>query len=137
MPTSLTRTLRFQARHRLWVAAWSEAENRARFGPLTETHRHEYHCRVTVSGPTDVHGMVVDLALLDRILEEEVRGTLDGKHLNRDLPEFADGTPLPTCEALAELLYHRIRRRLPPETRLDRVRVGEDDSLQAECTGPL
>jgi 6-pyruvoyltetrahydropterin/6-carboxytetrahydropterin synthase len=134
--TSLTRSLRFEARHHLWVASWPEAENRARFGPLTEPHPHQYTCSVTVSGTADPHGMVVDLALLDRILEEEVRARLDGKHLNRDLPEFAAGTPLPTCEALAELLYDHIGRRLPSGVRLERVRVAEDESLQADRTGP-
>ncbi len=136
MATSLTRSLRFEARHHLWVAGWTEAENRARFGPLTEPHPHQYHCSVTVSGATDPQGMVVDLALLDRILENEVRFRLDGKHLNRDLPEFAAGTPLPTCEALAELLYDRISRQLPAGVRLERVRVAEDESLSAECAGP-
>lgn len=136
MATSLTRTLRFHARHRLWVAEWPEAENRARFGPLTETHPHHYTASVTVSGATDRHGMVLDLALLDGILDDEVRTRLDGKDLNRDLPEFAAGTPLPTCEALAEQLYARIARRLPPGVRLTRIRIAEDDSLHAERTGP-
>jgi 6-pyruvoyl-tetrahydropterin synthase len=134
VPTSLTRTLRFHARHRLWVTAWPEAENLTRFGPLTETHPHHYSASITVSGPVDPQGMVMDLALLDGILEEEVRGRLDGKDLNRDLSEFAAGTPLPTCEALAEFLYHRISRRLPAGVSLLGVRIAEDEFLQGEHT---
>lgn len=137
MATSLTRTTGFQARHRLWVAGWSDQENRRRFGPLTEPHPHDYRCSVTVSGPTDPHGMVIDLAHLDRILEAEVRTPLDGRQLDRDLPDFAAGTPLATCEALAEYLYRRIRPRLPAGVVLARVRVAEDDTLSAECTGTV
>lgn len=135
MPTRLTRTLRFRALHQLRVAGWTEAENLARFGSLTATHGHDYRCSVTVEGPLDPLGMVVDLALLDRVLEEEVRGRLDGKHLNQDLPEFRSGSLLPVCETLAVEIFGRVARRLPPGVRLVRVGVAEDDTLEAEHTG--
>jgi 6-pyruvoyltetrahydropterin/6-carboxytetrahydropterin synthase len=135
MPTSLTRSVRFHAWHHLRVAAWDEARNRQRFGDLAEPHDHEYECSVTVSGPVDPHGMIIDLALLDRILEEEVRRPLDGSHLNHDLPTFAAGCPLPTCEALAVLLFRRVTARLPAGVGLDRLRVAEDATLHADCTG--
>lgn len=134
MPTSLTRVVQFRATHHLWVSAWSEAENRRRFDSLTEPHSHDYQCSVVVSGPTDPHGMVVDLALLDQILEDEVRRPLEGKHLNHDLPRFAEGRPLPTCEALAEYLFDRVNRRLPATVRLERLRIAEDHTLQADRT---
>lgn len=134
MSTSLTRVVQFRATHHLWVGAWSEAENRRRFGPLTEPHDHEYECSVVVSGPADPQGMVVDLVLLDQILEEEVRRPLEGKHLNRDLPYFSAGQPLPVCEALAEYLFDRIRRRLPAAVQLERIRVAEDHTLHADRT---
>jgi 6-pyruvoyltetrahydropterin/6-carboxytetrahydropterin synthase len=132
MPTSLTRVVRFHASHRLWVTAWDEEENRRRFGTLTQAHSHEYLCSVTIGGASDTHGMVMDLALLDRILEEEIRRPLQGKYLNRDLPVFAEGRPLPTCEALAEYLFDRIRTRLPGGIRLERLRVAEDQTLHAD-----
>jgi 6-pyruvoyltetrahydropterin/6-carboxytetrahydropterin synthase len=134
MPTSLTRVVRFHASHHLWVTAWDEAENRRRFGTLTEPHGHDYECSVTVGGTTDPQGMVVDLALLDQILEEEVRRPLEGRHLNRDLLTFAQGRPLPTCEALAEFLFEQVRRRLPAGVRLERLRVAEDQTLHADRT---
>jgi 6-pyruvoyl-tetrahydropterin synthase len=134
MPISLTRTVGFHARHHLRVAAWDEARNRRHFGQLTEPHAHDYTCSVTVSGPVDPQGMIMDLALLDRILEEEVR-PLDGSHLNRDIPIFAAGHPLPTCEALAAFLFRRVAPRLPAGVRLDRLRVAEDATLQADCSG--
>lgn len=135
MPTCLTRTIRFQASHLLRVAAWGEAENQRRFGNLTRRHGHDYECSVTVSGPVDPYGMILDLALLDRILEEVVRQPLDGSHLNRDFAEFAEGRPLPTCEALAALLFRRVAARLPAGIQLDRLRIAEDPTLYADCTG--
>lgn len=135
MPTNLTRSVRFHARHHLRVTAWDEAENQRRFGDLTLPHGHDYECSVTVVGPVDPHGMVVDLALLDRILEEEVRRPLDGSHLNRDVAGFGEGRPLPTCEALAALLFRRVSARLPAGVRLERLRVAEDSTLHADCTG--
>lgn len=138
MRVSLTRTVAFRARHRLHRGQWSEAENRARFGWTTEApgHGHDYRCAVTVAGaPGAPPDLLVDLAALDAVLESEVRQRFDGKHLNLDLPEFADGRMLPTCEALARDLFPRIAARLPAGVALLRVRVAEDATLHADCTG--
>jgi 6-pyruvoyl-tetrahydropterin synthase len=80
--------------------------------------------------------MVIDLGLLDRILDEQVLTPLAGKDLNRVVPAFAGGASQPTCEALAALLFGRIAARLPAGTSLERVRVEEDPTLYADCTGP-
>ena len=60
---------------------------------------------------------------------------LDGKHLNHDVPAFGDGGMLPTCEAIAAYLYPRIVARLPSGVSLERVRILEDPTLYADCTG--
>lgn len=136
MPTSLTRVVQFHATHHLWMADWSAERNRATFGPLTESHPHDYTCAVTVTGPVDIRsGMILDLTLLDGVLADEVHTALEGRDLNRDIPEFADGARIPTCEALAEFLFRRIAGRLPGGVRLTRVRVAEDATLHADCTG--
>lgn len=132
---SLTRTVHFPASHRMYRTDWDEGRNRAAFGPLADYHGHDYECAVSVSGPLDpATGMAVDLPALDEILDQEVVSRLAGRQLNT-LPEFASGRPLPTCEALASILYARIAARLPPGLRLMRVRVAEDPTLYAECTG--
>jgi 6-pyruvoyltetrahydropterin/6-carboxytetrahydropterin synthase len=103
---------------------------------VAEYHGHQYACSVTVSGPMDpATGMLADLAGLDRLIAEEVTQRLSGRRLNTDLTEFASGRPLPTCEALVSLLYSRVAARLPPGLRLLRMRVAEDPTLYAECTG--
>ena len=133
---SLTRTVSFPATHRMWRSDWSDQENREHFGPVAEYHGHQYTCHITVAGPLDpATGMVTDLTALDRVIEAEVINRLSGRQLNSDLPEFASGRPLPTCEALASILYSRIAARLPSGLRLARVRVAEDPTLYAECTG--
>jgi 6-pyruvoyltetrahydropterin/6-carboxytetrahydropterin synthase len=136
MASSLTRVVRFGARHSMRVAAWPEDRLRSTFGSLTEPHHHDYRCAVTVSGSLDpALGMVVDLGELDRILQDEVL-RFEGGDLNRDVPVFAGGQAFPTCEALAAYLYDRVAARLPSGVRLERVRVAEDETLHGDCTGP-
>lgn len=139
MSVSLTRTVGFHAWHRFHRPDWTPERNRKVFGDLNAAggHDHQYRCSVTVSGAVDPEwGGVINLAVLDRILDEEVVKPLEGRHIDRDVPHFAPGRALPTCEALAFWLYERIAPRLPHGVRLDRVRVAEDDSLHADCTGP-
>jgi len=136
MPVTLTRTVGFRAVHRLYRADWSEARNRDAFGALSEPpgHPHDYRCAVTVTGPVDPHmAMVFDLAQLDRILQEEVVDRLDGKHLNQDVPSLAK--TIPTCEAIAVAVFRHLVPRLPGDVTLERVRIMEDPTLYADCTG--
>jgi 6-pyruvoyltetrahydropterin/6-carboxytetrahydropterin synthase len=125
--------------HRYYRPEWSEARNREFFGPLADPpgHAHDYQCAVTVGGAVDEQGMVVDLALLDRILGEVVLTPLAGKHLNLDVSAFAYGQTLPTCEAIAAYLFPRIAARLPAGVVLERVRIVEDPTLYADCTGTI
>jgi len=138
MATSLTRVVGFHAVHRFFRPDWTEARNREAFGPLSDPpgHAHDYRCAVTVRGPIqDSLGMVLDLPLLDRLLQDEVVGPFEGKHLNLDVPAFAYGRMLPTCEAIAAYVYPRLSARLPEGVELERVRIIEDSTLYADCTG--
>jgi 6-pyruvoyltetrahydropterin/6-carboxytetrahydropterin synthase len=138
MSTSLTRVVGFHAVHRLFRPDWTEVQNREAFGPLSDPpgHAHDYRCAVTVLGPIqESRGMVLDLALLDRILQEEVVAPFEGTDLNQDIPAFTDGRMLPTCEAIAAYVYPRIAARLPAGVELERVRIMEDSTLYADCTG--
>ena len=138
MGASLSRVVGFRALHRMFRADWSEARNAEVFGPLADAggHPHDYRCVVTVAGPIEgSRGMVVDLVELDRILQGEVVAGFDGKYINRDIAEFADGRTLPTCEAIAACIFARVAVRLPAGVVLERVRILEDPTLYGDCTG--
>ena len=134
---SLTRIVGFHAVHRYYRPDWTEARNQELFGALAEApgHGHDYQCAVTVGGQIGEFGMILDLAMLDRIIQEEVVTPLAGKHLNHDVSAFAYGRTLPTCEAIAAYLFPRIAARLPAGVALERVRIMEDPTLYGDCTG--
>ena len=134
---SLTRTVGFHALHRLYRPEWGDARNREVFGSVSDApgHGHDYQCAVTVGGRLNENGMIVDLALLDRILQDEVLDPFAGKHFNLDVPAFAYGKTLPTCEAIAAYVFRRVAPRLPAELVLERVRIMEDPTLYGDCTG--
>ncbi len=134
----LTRTVRFSAAHRYHRPEWPEERNAAVFGACAREHGHghNYRCAVTVAGSvSEETGMLVDLVLLDRLLDEQVRQPLDHRHLNHDVPEFAFGRQIPTAEALAVYVWRRVQPRLPAGVRLEAVRIAEDDDLSAEYRG--
>ena len=134
MLVSLTRTVGFRASHRYWIPEWSAEQNRARFGPATEAHSHDYRCSVTVSGALDPEtDRIVELPVLDRLLQEEVVARFHAKQLDRDTPEFAEAGMVPSCEALARYCFLRLAARLPQGVTLERVRVAEDEALWADC----
>jgi 6-pyruvoyltetrahydropterin/6-carboxytetrahydropterin synthase len=132
MPTSLTRRVTFAAAHRYRVAGWSDERNTATFGLCARPnyHGHSYVCDVTVSGDVDpVTGFVVDLGLLDRALQQEVRDQLDHRNINLDVAEFAGGRLMPTGENLARFIAERVQGAIGASVRVTRVVVAEDSTL--------
>ena len=140
MPTALlTRRVRFAAAHRYRRPEWDDARNAAVFGLCARPnyHGHSYLCTVSVEGDIDpVTGMVVDLGLLDRVLDEEVRRRFDHRNVNLDVPEFADGLLVPTGENLARFVFERVQAGLGGAARVVEVTIAEDDTLSATYRGP-
>lgn len=133
---SLFRVVRFAAVHRYWRPDWSEERNRRTFGEQTVPHGHDFRAEVTVGGPLDPDtGWVVDLAALDERLEEIV-GPLRGRDLNDAIPDVRRGEMLPSTEALAVWLWHRLEGRIPGTAVLQRVRIWEGEELGAEVSLP-
>ena len=129
----LVRTVRFSAGHRYRRPAWSEDRNREVFGPSAHAHGHNYAVDVTVRGAIEAEtGFAVDLAALDRLLEEEIVGPLDSRDLTEVVPEFRPGGEIPTTESLARWIFQRLEDRIPGDARLVRVRVEESGTLAAE-----
>jgi len=134
VPAFLTRRVTFAAAHRYRRADWSEEQNARVFGLCAREsfHGHSYTCDVTVSGAIDpITGMIVDLALLDRVLATEVRERFDHRNINRDVPEFADSKLIPTGEELARFIFERVQSALGDAARVEEVIVAEDATLSA------
>ena len=134
MSTSLTRRVSFDAAHRYWRADWSDDQNRRVFGSWATPnfHGHEYVCDVTVSGEVNsVTGMLVDLGWLDRILKTQVHDRFDHREINLDVPEFADGLLVPTCENLSRFIAECVQGALGLDLRVISVRVAEDETISA------
>lgn len=134
MPVAqLIRRVRFAAAHRYRRPDWSEEKNIAVFGLCARPnyHGHTYTCSVTVEGPVDpVTGMVIDLAVLDRVLEAEVVSRFDHRNINLDVPEFAEGRLVPTGENLATFIFERVQSAIS-SVQVKSVQIDEDDSLSA------
>ena len=132
---ALTRRVEFAAKHHYWRPEWSEARNTATFGAAARPHPHTYACEVSVRGDVDpITGMVVDLALLDQVLQQEITARFLGRDINSEVPEFADGKLVPTGENLARVIGERVQAALGARAEVSRVIVREDESLWSEWT---
>ncbi len=128
----LTRRVTFAAAHRYRRPDWDDARNAQVFGACARPnyHGHTYTCDVTVGGTIDEEtGFVVDLGVLDRVLQAEVRERYDHRNLNLDIPEFAEGRQIPTGENLARLILAQVQAALGHAADVVEVRVAEDATL--------
>lgn len=77
--------------------------------------------------------MVVDLKRVKDILEEEVAGPMDHRHLNHEVPPF--DRLVPTAENLAIEIWRRLAPRFDGGARLHGVRLYETEDLYVEYQG--
>lgn len=134
----LTRIVPFSAAHRYHRPEWSEERNRDVFGACANEHGHghNYECHVTIQGPLDADtGMVMNLQDLDDLLRAEISERFDHRFLNYAAADFAPGGQIPTSEAVAVHLWHRLVARMPAGVTLLSVRIQEDAYLYAEYDG--
>jgi 6-pyruvoyltetrahydropterin/6-carboxytetrahydropterin synthase len=113
----LSRTIHFNAAHRLFRRDRSDEWNRATYGAASNPagYGHNYALELSVAGEPDPEsGMVVNLIDLDRLLKEEVDRPLDHRNLNEEIPEFHD--TVPTAENLARWIWGRVEARLRSES---------------------
>jgi 6-pyruvoyltetrahydropterin/6-carboxytetrahydropterin synthase len=132
---SLTRRVTFAAAHRYRRPEWSDERNFEVFGKCSRLpwHGHTYTCDVSVGGAVDpVTGFVVDLAVLDDILAREVMERFDHRNINLDVPEFAEGRLVPSCENLAAFIAERVQGALGARAQVTRVWLSESPTLWAE-----
>jgi len=121
----LTSRYRFSASHRLDTPALSPEENRRLYGKCNNPHGHghDYVLDITVDGPVDEDGQVVNREALDAVVRERVLARLDHKNLNADIPELSGSVT--TTENLATLLRGALADGWTLPARLARVRISE------------
>jgi len=96
MPDSVLITAQIEcaAAHRLHAHELDDAKNRALFGKCNNPHGHGHNYRVEVTvavDPDDPSHM--GLVRLASILSDHVERRIDHRHLNLDVPEFAERIP--------------------------------------------
>ena len=121
----LTRRYRFSASHRLDTPALSAVENRKLYGKCNNPfgHGHDYVLDISVDGPVDASGQIVDRNALDTLVQERVLGRVDHRNLNCDLPELQ--TQVATTENLAFAIERMLARDWTLPARMARVRISE------------
>ena len=121
----LTSRYRFSASHRLDTPALSPQENQKLYGKCNNPHGHghDYVLEITVDGPVDQNGQVVNREALDAVVRERVLTRLDHKNLNADIPELAGSVT--TTENLATLVREALTKGWTLPARLARVRISE------------
>jgi len=84
-----------------------------------------------------VTGFVVDLKWLKDVIESKVLGAFDHRHLNVEVPEFAESRLIPTTENIAIAAWKRLEPAVTQANgaRLSRVRVYETPEIFAEYRG--
>jgi 6-pyruvoyltetrahydropterin/6-carboxytetrahydropterin synthase len=126
MPTcAVTRRVHFNAAHRLFNPARSEAWNEQVFGVCSSPnyHGHNYELDVSVTGPVDPEtGYVIDINVLKKLVEEKLLRHLDHKNLNLDVSWFRD--VIPTAENIAVVCWQVLAPEIPAG-RLLRIRLWE------------
>lgn len=122
---TLTSRYRFSASHRLDTTAMTPKENQRLYGKCNNPHGHghDYVLEISVNGPVDGDGQVVNREALDTLVRQRVLARLDHKNLNSDLPEFAQ--TVPTTENLATLVQSALAEHWTLPARLARVRISE------------
>lgn len=115
----------FSAAHRLHVPAFTDEQNQATFGKCNNPagHGHNYRVEVTARCPIDAHGQTLDPAQLDAVVDQHAIDKLDHKHLNVDVPEFADLNP--SVEHIVTVVWQMLHDKLPGSATLDEVKVWE------------
>ena len=107
MLLTVSKRLEFSASRRLFVPAWSEAENVAAFGPETSARfgtGRNYVAYFVFSGRVDpTTGMLMNISEIKERVGHVLRDGFDHKFLNENNPAFA--TLPPTAENIARQLF--------------------------------
>jgi 6-pyruvoyltetrahydropterin/6-carboxytetrahydropterin synthase len=132
---TVTRRMRFNAAHRVFNPAFSDAENEATFGKCNNPnwHGHNYDLEVSVEGDVSERtGYVLDLAKLRDIVEREVIAKVDHRNFNLDV-DFMQGV-IPTAENIVVEFWKVLEPAVAP-AKLKRLLLRETENNYVEYTG--
>jgi 6-pyruvoyltetrahydropterin/6-carboxytetrahydropterin synthase len=132
---TVTRRLRFNAAHRVYNPAFSDADNQSTFGKCNNPnwHGHNYTLDVSVEGPiSDDTGYVLDLGKLKALVEKEVIDRVDHRNFNLDV-EFMKGV-IPTAENIVVAFWRILEPAVAP-AQLKRLVLWETENNYVEYTG--
>ncbi|MDT0622466.1 6-carboxytetrahydropterin synthase [Croceitalea vernalis] len=113
MIATICRKAHFNAAHRLHNPKWSDEKNMKVFGKCNSPHYHghNFDLEVRIRGEVNPEtGFVMDLAVLGKLIKEEVEDRFDHKNLNEDCPEFED--ILPSTEYFVKIIYDILKPEL-------------------------
>lgn len=137
MPTLyISRKAHFNAAHQLWIPSLSEEENFEMFGKCANPnfHGHNFDLYVSVKGSPDPKtGLVMDLKVLKKIINEQVVDQLDHQNLNIDVPWLAG--IMPSIENIAVAMWQRIEPHLPESVSLHKITLWETQNNFVEYYG--
>jgi len=113
MRVTVNRKAHFNAAHRLYNNAWTDARNAEIFGKCANPnfHGHNYELIVSVTG--EIHpetGFVMDMKILKNLIHDEIEAQFDHKNLNEEVSEFK--TLNPTAENISVVIWNKLRTKI-------------------------
>ena len=113
------RKAHFNAAHRLYRKDWSDEKNFNVFNKCSNPyyHGHNYELIVSVTGEIDQEtGFVMDLAILRKLIKEEIEEVFDHKNLNVEVEEFKNLNP--KAENISVVIYNKLRKKISEDLEL-------------------
>lgn len=110
MKVTVNRKAHFNAAHRLYNNAWTDARNAEVFGKCANPNYHGHNYELIVSVTGDIHpdtGFVMDMKILKKIIQNEIEEQFDHKNLNEEVLEFASLNP--TAENISVVIWNKLR----------------------------
>ena len=132
---TVTRRMRFNAAHRVFNPALSDAENESIFGKCNNPnwHGHNYDLEVSVEGDIDDRtGYVLDLARLRDLVDREIIDKVDHRNFNLDVA-FMKGV-IPTAENIVVEFWKILEPAVRP-AKLKRLLLRETENNYVEYSG--
>lgn len=128
MPTVyLTRIEQFSAAHRLNCGKLSREDNQRLFGKCNNVHGHNYKLEVTIKGPINQDGMVINIEQMKRVIDERVLKLMDHKHIDEDVEYFKNNGVSSTAENIAQFIWLQLCNQWPDDVTLSRIKLHETD----------